>query len=372
MHHDTRLSGANGGRRGAFKRVCGVTIAGVALLSLVAVGSAAASSNPSPRIAAVSTKPVPGRIQPTSVKPRTHLSIAVIGIVNNPFFLQVEAGYTRAAAVLKALSGTKVTWVDAGSAVTTPALGTAIDAQVALGVNAILSDTSDNSLCTYIKYAVKHGVPFAAYNGNVACAQASGALFFHGQDLYAAGVKAGQLMCQATAHLASKTKPGKVGVSTESLSFQALVDRANGFVAGLKRYCPWVTATSPVVDNADPATIQSNVRSFIASTPNLVGVYMTGGNPYVAANTICAAHKQNTVKFIGFDFTTENAAAIRTGCFTAAISQDPFGQAYDSVMYMYNYLVTGKRPATYFIPTKMSIATKANINQEMAAQASGA
>lgn len=352
-----------------------VTLA-VACLSLTAFGgntsiSQAAPATSARALAAIPTTPVAGRVQPTAVKPAKQITIAVIGIVNNPFWQQVKVGFDRAAAVLGA-RGAKVEWVDAGSQVTVQAVGGAINAQVASGVNGILSLVPGDGICTYIKYSVGHHVAFATINGDATCAQKSGSLFFHGQDLYGAGVTAGKLMCQATAALASKSKPGVVGVSTESLAFQALVERANGFVAGLKANCPWVTALTPVQDNADPATIQSNVRSFISSTPNLVGVYMTGGNPYVAATALCAQHKQAAVKFVAFDFTTQNVAAIRSGCMTAAIGQDPFGQSYDSVMYMYNYLVTGKHPAKYFIPTAADVATKSNINKVVAAQASGA
>jgi ribose transport system substrate-binding protein len=180
-------------------------------------------------------------------------------------------------------------------------------------------------------------------------------------------------MCKSTVSLAGSSKPGKVGISTEQFAFQALELRRKGFIAGLKKNCPWVTPVDQgVEDNADPVTIQTNVRNFIASTPNIVGIYMTGGNPYVGANEICAEKKQAAIKMIAFDFTKENAAAIKKGCLTAAIGQDPFGQSYDSIMYLYNWVVTHKKPsATYFIPTTTVVGTQANIDKVLAAQSSG-
>jgi ABC-type sugar transport system substrate-binding protein len=173
--------------------------------------------------------------------------------------------------------------------------------------------------------------------------------------------------------LASSSKPGKVGISTEQFAFQALELRRKGFIAGLRKNCPWVTPINQgVEDKADPVTIQSNVRTFIASTPHLVGVYMPGGNPHVAANEICAEKKQASIKMVGFDFTTENAIAIKKGCLTAAIGQDPFGQSYDSIMYLYNWVVAHRKPsATYFIPTTAVVATRANIDKVLVAQSSG-
>ncbi len=322
--------------------------------------------------AAADRSPVAGRVQPTSVKSTKTVKIAVIGIVNNPFWAQVKKGYDRASAVLKS-KGADVVFVDAGNQVTVPAVGNAIDAQVASGVNAIASLVPGDGICTYISKAKKKGVVFATINGDASCAQKSGALFFHGQDLYRAGFKDALLLCQATASLASKSKPGKVGISTEQFAFQALEDRRKGFIAGLKSKCPWLTPVNQgVEDKADPVTIQTNVKNFISSTSNLVGIFMTGGNPYIAANEICSEGKQKTVKMVAFDFTKENAAAIKKGCMTAAIGQDPFGQAYDSIMYLYNYVVAHKKPSShYFIPTTAVVGTQKNIDKVVKAQSSG-
>jgi ABC-type sugar transport system substrate-binding protein len=316
--------------------------------------------------------PIAGRVQPTKLKAKKTVKIAVIGIVNNPFWAQVRQGSDRAAAVLKA-RGAEVVFVDAGNQVTIPAVSNAIDAQVASGVDAIASLVPGDGICTYIKKAVSKHVAFATINGDATCAREAGALFFHGQDLYNAGLKAGQLMCKATAGLASSAKPGKVGISTEQFGFQALELRRNGFIQGLKKNCPWVTPVNQgVEDKADRVTIQTNVKNFIASTPNLVGIYMTGGNPYVAANEICAEKKQASIKMVAFDFTSENALAIKRGCLTAAIGQDPFGQSYDSIMYLYNWVVAHEKPsATYFIPTTAVVGTQANIDQVLIRQSSG-
>jgi ribose transport system substrate-binding protein len=316
--------------------------------------------------------PIAGRVQPTKLKADKTVKIAVIGIVNNPFWAQVKQGADRAAAVLQA-RGADVLFVDAGNQVTVPAVGNAIDAQVGSGADAIASLVPGDGICTYIKNAVAKHVAFATINGDATCSRKAGSLFFHGQDLYKAGVKAGRLMCDATASLAGKSKPGKVGISTEQFAFHALELRRQGFLAGLEKNCPWVTPVNQgVQDKANPITIRANVKNFVASTPNLVGIYMTGGNPYVAANEICAENKQSSIKMIAFDFTTENAVAIKKGCLTAAIGQDPFGQSYDSIMYLYNWVVAHKKPsAMYFIPTAAVVGTRANIDKVLVAQSTG-
>jgi ABC-type sugar transport system substrate-binding protein len=284
----------------------------------------------------------------------------------------VKQGADRAAAVLRT-RGADVLFVDAGNQVTVPAVGNAIDAQVGSGVDAIASLVPGDGICTYIKNAVSKHVAFATINGDATCSRKAGSLFFHGQDLYKAGVKAAQLMCKATASLASTSNPGKVGISTEQFAFHALELRRKGFVAGLEKNCPWVTPVNQgVEDKADPIKIRANVKNFVASAPDLVGIYMTGGNPYVAANEICAEKKQRSIKMVAFDFTTENAVAIKKGCLTAAIGQDPFGQSYDSIMYLYNWVVAHKKPSSkYFIPTMAVVGTQANIDKVLVAQSTG-
>ena len=53
-----------------------------------------------------------------------------------------------------------------------------------------------------------------------------------------------------------------------------------------------------------------------------------------------------TIKIVCFDYDNEVLNYIREGVIHAAIGQDPFSQGHDSVISMYNYLVTGKKPAS--------------------------
>jgi ABC-type sugar transport system substrate-binding protein len=337
-----------------------IAVAGL-LAGCSTVGS---SSAPSPKLTHAATAPAPGdRPTLSSDKPSKKVKIAIIAIENNPFFAQVKVGYTAVAAKVKAAGG-QVDWINAGTNVTDDTVGNAINAATAQGYSAIASLMPDNGICNYIKKATAAGVIVAAYNGDATCAQKSGAVFFHGQDLYAAGVDAGKLMCKATASLASQSKPGKVGVETESFTFQALEERRLGFVAGLKKDCPWVTPVSQGVQyGSSTDVLASSTRNYMTSTPSLVGIYVTGGNPNIAAATVGTAHKADTVKVIGFDFTAENVAQIKAGSMYASVGQDPFGQSYDTIAWLYNAVVAHQLPSPkYFIPTQLVVGTKENID----------
>jgi ABC-type sugar transport system substrate-binding protein len=107
----------------------------------------------------------------------------------------------------------------------------------------------------------------------------------------------------------------------------------------------------------------------MTATKNLVGIYVTGGNPQVAAETVASAGMTSTVKVIGFDFTAENVAQIEAGNMYAAIGQDPYGQSYDTIVWLYNALVDKQKPSPdYFIPTADVVGTQANITTVSAAK----
>ncbi|GAA1276225.1 hypothetical protein GCM10009609_44050 [Pseudonocardia aurantiaca] len=305
----------------------------------------------------------------STTKPAKPFKIAIIAIENNPFFAQVRTGYDAVKPKIEAAGGT-VDWINAGTDVTAPSIGDAVNAAVVDGYDAVAALMPNDGICTNIRQANAKGVLVAAYNGNASCAQSSGALFFHGQDLRAAGVQAGKLMCTATQDLASASKPGAVGVATESFTFQALEERRLGFLAGLEQNCPWLTQSGGGVEYRESTDrVASLTRDYMTSTNNLVGIYVTGGNPQVVAQTVASAGKTSTVKVIGFDFTAENVAQIKAGNMYAAIGQDPFGQSYDTIVWLYNALVDQRKPSPdYFIPTAAVVGTRANITTVTAAK----
>jgi ABC-type sugar transport system substrate-binding protein len=346
-------------------------VASVALLAGCTTAQQTRTTRSSDALSAPPTTPRPGeRPALSTTKPTKPLKIAIIAIENNPFFAQVKTGYDAVKPKIEAAAGGTVDWINAGTDVTVDSVGEAINAAVADGYDAVAALMPGDGICTSIRQANAKGVLVAAYNGDASCAQSSGAVFFHGQDLRAAGVEAGKLMCTATKDLASASKPGVVGVETESFTFQALEERRLGFLDGLKQACPWVTQSGRGVEyESSTDRVASATRDYIASTENLVGIYVTGGNPQVAAQSVASAGKTSTVKVIGFDFTAENVAQIKAGNMYAAIGQDPYGQSYDTIIWLYNALVDKQKPSPdYFIPTAAVVGTQANITTVSAAK----
>ena len=352
-----------------------MTLAVAAVASLASLAGCTTAQEPateqSSSMLSTPPRPPPQGERPalSTTKPTTPVKIAIIAIENNPFFAQVKAGYDAVRPRVEAAGGT-VDWINAGTDVTVDSIGDAINAAVADDYDAIAALMPGDGICTDVRQATAAGVLVAAYNGDASCAQSSGAIFFHGQDLRTAGVQAGKLMCTATEELASPSKPGVVGIETESFTFQAREERRLGFLDGLEQNCPWVTQSGGGVEyQASTDRVASATSDYMTSTTNLVGIYVTGGNPQVAAQTVASAGKTSTVKVIGFDFTADNVAQIKAGNMFAAIGQDPYGQSYDTIVWLYNALVDKQKPSPdYFIPTAAIVGTQANITAVSAAK----
>ena len=352
------------------KRAMTFAVAAIALLAGCATAGEAPAKQSSTTLSAPPATPPQGeRPALSTTRPAEPVRIAIIAIENNPFFAQVKAGYDAVKPKVEAAGGT-VDWINAGTEVTVDDIGDAISAAVVDGYDAVAALMPGDGICTDIRQADARGVLVAAYNGDASCAERSGALFFHGQDLRAAGVEAGKLMCTATKNLASASKPGVVGVETESFTFQALEERRLGFLDGLAQNCPWVTQAGDGVEyQTSTDRVASATRDYMTSTKDLVGIYVTGGNPQIAAQTVASAGRTSTVKVIGFDFTAENVAQIKAGNMYAAIGQDPYGQSYDTIVWLYNALVDKQKPSPdYFIPTAAVVGTQANISIVSAAK----
>jgi ribose transport system substrate-binding protein len=338
-------------------------VASAALLAGCTTAEESSTERSSNTLSTPSTPPPQGeRPALSTTRPAKPFKIAIIAIENNPFFAQVKTGYDAVKPKIEA-AGATVDWINAGTDVTVESVGAAMNAAVVDGYDAVAALMPGDGICTSIQQATAKGVLVAAYNGNASCAASAGALFFHGQDLRAAGMEAGRLMCTATKDLADAGRPGVVGVETESFTFQALEERRLGFLDGIAQVCPWVTQSGGGVEyQASTDRVASATRDYLTSTNNLVGIYVTGGNPHIAAQTVASAGRTSTVKVIGFDFTPENVAQIKAGNMYAAIDQDPFGQSYDTIVWLYNALVDRQKPSPdYFIPTAAVVGTQDNI-----------
>lgn len=330
-----------------------------------ATSSSPASSAPS------GTAPIAGRVAPVANDTGKKFKIALIGFPkSNEFFAPVAHGSEVANDVLKAY-GTTVDYITVND-FTQDAENAAAKTALLQGYNAIALLPLDNGACPVLKDATAKGVKSATYITSADCAQKSGALFFHGEDLFNAWktLAVPALVSAVNADPYWKGKTCKAGVITGAFSVPAHELMRTGILAGLKG-----TNISPVSSGVEIAQDLSKVgpavRAYITGDPkDLCAIVVDIGDAGAAAAALTADEAKH-IKVMSADLTVGGVKQMRAGKQAILIGQDPFGESYDTAMLLYNALASGKDPG-FYQPVKDSVMTPANIDALLAAQDSGA
>ncbi len=248
-----------------------------------------------------------------------------------------------------------VDWIVPGEQHTGDVFGPAIEAAIVQKYDAIATIAGEAGVAPFIDKAVAAGIPVATFNGETATK--NGRSFFVGADLYKQGEAAGAAMAKAVGG------KGKVAIITGFLAVEAHELRRNGFIDYLKKNNPDVTVvgTSENQDKGDVAFTQAN--DFMNANPDLVGIYVTAGGPFGAAEAVDKAGKAGKVQVISFDFVDETMAYVKKGVIFATLGQDPFAQGHDPAIRLFNMLVGGVYPECGRMVTKSDAVNKDNIDQ---------
>ncbi|MCW2975321.1 MAG: ABC-type sugar transport system periplasmic component-like protein [Actinomycetia bacterium] len=316
-------------------------------------------------------KPVPGRTQPVANTTGKPVKIALISFPeSNEFFNPVKKGSDKANAVLQGRNAS-VDYITVND-FTQDAVNAATRAALLKGYDAVGIVALDAGVCPVIKDAVAKSIKVATFIVSDTCVQKSGALFFHGEDLYKSWktISTPALVNAVNSDPYWKGKKCKVGVITGAFAVPAHELMRKGILDGLKG-----TNLSPVSGGVEIAQDLSKVgpavRAYITGSPtDLCGIIIDIGDAGAGAAALTAAQAKH-IKVVSADLTVGGVAQMKKGKQTVLIGQDPFGESYDTAMLLYNAVVTGKNPG-FYQPVKDSVMTRKNLDALMKAQASGA
>ena len=91
------------------------------------------------------------------------------------------------------------------------------------------------------------------------------------------------------------------------------------------------------------------------------GIYIIdGGIPVGVARAVVDAGLAGKVKLVSHDLVDETMEYVSKGVITATLGQDPFAQGHDTVVHLFNHLVTGWRPSTPRLLTAREVVTQEN------------
>jgi ABC-type sugar transport system substrate-binding protein len=341
-------------------------------LSAIALAIGVCSGLMSPAFSA-DRDPIAGRTQPVANTTGKTVKIGLISFPeSNEFFSSVKVGSDAAAEVLKKFNA-EVDYVTVND-FTQDAVNAAGRATLLQGYNAIAFLPLDNGACPLIKDAVKAGVKVAAFITTADCAKDSGdqaGATRRIKDLETAWgqVAVGAAVKAVEADPMWAGKSCKAGIITGAFSVPTHETMRKAILAGLKG-----TSISPVSDGVeieqDLSKVGPAVKAYITGNPtDLCAIFVNIGDAGAAAAALTDEQAKH-IKVISADFTQGGVEQLKKGKQAILIGQDPFGEAYDTAILLYNAVVTGVNP-DFHQPVKNSVMTADNIDALMQAQADG-
>lgn len=300
--------------------------------------------------------PKGGNVAAVNQLPAKPLRIAFLSFQNNPFWFPVRDGALAAKAYLKNFN-TTVDYIVMGDDMSADRVVAAMETAIAKKYDGIAVVPIFDGIDTITNKAVAAGIPVFDF---IAESSKPGKRFaFMGQDAYAAGQLAGKTIEKLTGG------NGKIGVISGVFGAPQHEARKNGALDYLKKNASGIKVVG-IYENRDKAeTAYILTKDMITANPDLKIVYVTAGGPFGAAKAIQDLGLTGKVGVVCYDHIPENIQYVRSGQILAAIAQDPFGQGFDSCVYLYNYIVSkGKvKPAKDFIPVKLDVLTPDNVKE---------
>ena len=179
---------------------------------------------------------------------------------------------------------------------------------------------------------------------------------FIGQDSYMGGYVAGKLMHLS---LGDQSSFLIVHIGGNISNYHAISKRTEGFNDYFTKNGIKNESLTLTVDNLkNMEDTKQKINSILDQHETIKGIFV----PSSRIGTIVQAIKDtslNKLELIGFDNTKQNLQCLQEDSVSFLISQKPFGQGYESIHLMADFLVKNKKPASK-IYSPIDILTKEN------------
>ncbi|GAP41466.1 sugar ABC transporter substrate-binding protein [Flexilinea flocculi] len=257
--------------------------------------------------------------------------LVMLAFDTNPFFNQIKNGFNAVSDYLADKNAT-VDWISMGD-MTSENIIAAIENAISMKYDGIAVISVFDGVETVINKAVDAGIQVVTFvaEGNVPSKRMTSI----GQNAKSAGKTAGEAIEAFTGG------KGQMAVITGTFGAVQHEDRMNGALDYLKENDPDIEIVGVVENNDSATTAYNQTMDFLTAYPDLKCVYVTAGGPFGACQAIKEMGLTGKVGVVGFDHTPENLEYVYSGEMIAAVSQDPEGQAWNSIMMLYNNIVNG-------------------------------
>jgi simple sugar transport system substrate-binding protein len=219
----------------------------------------------------------------------------------------------------------------------------------------VVTDPQPNIMNPILKKIKDAGIPFVLMNAGIGQSQAVGALGYVGNNEVGAGALGAQkLNALGGKHALILTiPPGQVPL---------VDDRYNGFKKAFKGKV--TTVTVPLTSLSDPNKIKNAFQASLQKDKSIDSVFSIGSccsAPELAARASLGA-RGTQMHWGTIDITPDVLTAIKGHQMDFAFDQQPFNQAYLSVVFLNNYLRYGLVPAQANTPTGPALIDASNVD----------
>ncbi len=177
-------------------------------------------------------------------------------------------------------------------------------------------------------------------------------LIYVGADSFKEGEKCGMLMGNLL------NGYGEVVVLLNKTTNVGHLMRYKGFKYTFNKTYPKIKILGVWEEFEDVKETYRVCTELIKKHPNLSGIYIAEGTtPVGAAQAIKDSGKADKIKIVTHDLTNPTVKSLEQGLINATLSQNPYVQGYNPIIFLYNYLVNKKMP---FIIRRLTLLESIN------------
>jgi len=214
-------------------------------------------------------------------------------------------------------------------------------------VSGIIVPGFNPGLVEMVEVAYKKNIPVMTFNTDFQVK--SKRIAYFGPDINSTGIDGARIIIRAL--------KGKGEVALFSCK-QDIFGR-DATLAELKKHRGIkVVSQAQCADSIDDS--YTLTKDLLTKNSNIRALFVLGVGLLGAIRAVDELGKAGKVLIMSCFYNREIAEYIEKGIICAAISHDPFGQAHDSIIHLYNMLVTGNKPENEIIWSRIEIITKRN------------
>ena len=235
-----------------------------------------------------------------------------------------------------------------------------LDEQVATEMRKYIDDKYDGIILPgfmggaykYLKEAISKGIKVVAFNCD--CPSDIKRLAHFSPNGFEAGELAAKCMEKAL------NKKGNVAVMTGDFSINVNQERRDGFLSKIAS-CHGIHIVDELSEKDFPELVYKQAIGCLNKHKDLDAIFVTTGMILSVAKAIEDLGLTGRVIVIGYDNNQEIFEYIKKGIIHTTISQDPFGQGHDPIVWMYNHIVTGEKFPKEHMSCRLSIVDGQNV-----------